>query len=164
MARWSCRLFRFDMVQGLGPQPPGMSALVLDTNIVLDLLASRNPRARALAPGHWRTQQQLAALATAPMREELARVLAYPEPGRRGAGPARPERRGRDGAARPAGVGGRCGAALCLALVGDPDDQMFIDLAVAHRAQLLSKDALVLRLARRLLPLGAQRQAAAAGA
>ena len=36
----------------------------------------------------------------------------------------------------------------------DPDDQMFIDLAVAHRAQLLSKDALVLRLARRLRPLG----------
>jgi hypothetical protein len=31
---------------------------------------------------------------------------------------------------------------------------MFIDLAVAHRAQLLSKDALVLRLAKRLLPLG----------
>jgi len=27
-------------------------------------------------------------------------------------------------------------------------------LALAHRAQLLSKDALVLRLARRLLPLG----------
>jgi predicted nucleic acid-binding protein len=36
----------------------------------------------------------------------------------------------------------------------DPDDQMFIDLAVAHRAVLLSKDALVLRLAKRLLPLG----------
>ena len=34
------------------------------------------------------------------------------------------------------------------------DDQMFIDLAAARRARLLSKDALVLRLAKRLLPLG----------
>ena len=45
-------------------------------------------------------------------------------------------------------------APRCAVRCRDPDDQMFIDLAVAHRAQLLSKDALVLRLARRLLPLG----------
>jgi predicted nucleic acid-binding protein len=36
----------------------------------------------------------------------------------------------------------------------DPDDQIFIDLAVAHRAELLSKDALVLRLRKRLAALG----------
>jgi PTS system nitrogen regulatory IIA component len=45
-------------------------------------------------------------------------------------------------------------APRCAVRCRDPDDQMFIDLAVAHRAQLLSKDALVLRLAKRLLPLG----------
>ena len=36
----------------------------------------------------------------------------------------------------------------------DPDDQIFIDLAVQLRATLLSKDARVLGLARRLQPLG----------
>jgi predicted nucleic acid-binding protein len=45
-------------------------------------------------------------------------------------------------------------APRCAVRCRDPDDQMFIDLAVAHRALLLSKDALVLRLAKRLLPLG----------
>jgi len=37
----------------------------------------------------------------------------------------------------------------------DPDDQKFIDLAVAHSALLLSKDAAVLRMARRLQARGA---------
>jgi predicted nucleic acid-binding protein len=32
----------------------------------------------------------------------------------------------------------------------DPDDQMFIDLAVAHRSMLLSKDAAVLAMTKRL--------------
>ena len=32
----------------------------------------------------------------------------------------------------------------------DPDDQMFIDLAVAHRCMLLSKDAAVLSMTKRL--------------
>jgi predicted nucleic acid-binding protein len=36
----------------------------------------------------------------------------------------------------------------------DADDQKFIDLAVAHRAALVSKDDQVLRLARRLATLG----------
>jgi predicted nucleic acid-binding protein len=33
---------------------------------------------------------------------------------------------------------------------GDPDDQKFIDLAVAHRCTLLSKDREVLRMRKRL--------------
>ena len=36
----------------------------------------------------------------------------------------------------------------------DADDQKFIDLAAAHRAQLLSKDKAVLCMARRLKTLG----------
>jgi predicted nucleic acid-binding protein len=36
----------------------------------------------------------------------------------------------------------------------DPDDQKFIDLAAAHAATLLSKDAQVLTMARRLQRLG----------
>jgi predicted nucleic acid-binding protein len=36
----------------------------------------------------------------------------------------------------------------------DPDDQCFIDLAVAHRAQLLSKDKAILCMRKRLLALG----------
>ena len=36
----------------------------------------------------------------------------------------------------------------------DPDDQKFIDLAVAHTATLLSKDRLVLKLGKRLLTTG----------
>jgi len=36
---------------------------------------------------------------------------------------------------------------------GDPDDQKFIDLAVAHRCTLLSKDFEVLRMRKRLAQL-----------
>lgn len=36
----------------------------------------------------------------------------------------------------------------------DPDDQQFIDLAVAHQAVLLSKDKAVLVMRKRLLKLG----------
>jgi predicted nucleic acid-binding protein len=36
----------------------------------------------------------------------------------------------------------------------DADDQKFIDLAVAHRAPLLSKDRAVLSMTKRLLTLG----------
>jgi predicted nucleic acid-binding protein len=42
----------------------------------------------------------------------------------------------------------------------DPDDQRFIDLAVAHRCLVLSKDNAVLCMAKRLLALGASARAA----
>ena len=127
-----------------------MSALVLDTNIVLDLLLFQNPQAQGLRQAL--DQQQLRWLATPPMREELARVLAYPKIA---AVLARLDNNVArllaqwDAQVSVVGVAPRC-AVRCR----DPDDQMFIDLAVAHRALLLSKDALVLRLAKRLLPLG----------
>ena len=40
------------------------------------------------------------------------------------------------------------------AVCKDPDDQRFIDLAVAHRATLLSKDKAVLRLSKKLFAHG----------
>jgi putative PIN family toxin of toxin-antitoxin system len=127
-----------------------MSAVVLDTNIVLDLLLFQNPQAQGLRQAL--DQQQLRWLATAPMRAELARVLAYSKIAvvlaRLGQSVAQLLAQW-DALVSMVEVAPRC-EVRCR----DPDDQMFIDLAVAHRAQLLSKDALVLRLAKRLLPLG----------
>lgn len=45
-------------------------------------------------------------------------------------------------------------APRCTAICKDPDDQRFIDLAVTHRALLLSKDKAVLCMKKRLLVLG----------
>jgi putative PIN family toxin of toxin-antitoxin system len=130
--------------------------LVIDTNVVLDLLVFGDPGARPLherlAAGslHW--------LATAPMREELARVLAYPKLAPRVAfhrGDAASVLEDFDRHARLVEVPAK--AALTC---GDPDDQKFIDLAVAHRCLLLSKDDEVLRMRKRLA--GLQVTAAAA--
>ena len=127
-----------------------MSALVLDTNIVLDLLLFQNPQAQGLRQAL--DQQQLQWLATVPMREELARVLAYPKIA---AVLARLDHNMATLLMQwDARVSVVAVAPRCTVRCRDPDDQMFIDLAVAHRAVLLSKDALVLRLAKRLLPLG----------
>jgi putative PIN family toxin of toxin-antitoxin system len=124
--------------------------VVLDTNIVLDLLLFQNPQAQGLRQAL--DQQQLRWLATAPMRAELVRVLAYPKIAvvlARLDHSVAPLLAQWDAGVLLVEVAPRC-AVRCR----DPDDQMFIDLAMAHRAQLLSKDALVLRLAKRLLPLG----------
>ena len=124
--------------------------LVLDTNIVLDLFVFEDPATAALRerladPGsRW--------LATAAMREELLRVLGYPAIAARLSARARPaaevlaafDRHTQTVAAAPKA------AFVCK----DADDQKFIDLAVAHRAALVSKDDQVLRLARRLATLG----------
>jgi predicted nucleic acid-binding protein len=123
--------------------------LVLDTNVVLDLLVFGDVGARSIAEGlragtfRW--------LATAAMREELARVLAYPKLAPRVAF----HRGGPDAVLadfdRDAGLvpePPRAGLTC-----GDPDDQKFIDLAVAHRCTLLSKDYEVLRMRKRLAQL-----------
>lgn len=125
-------------------------ALVLDTNIVLDLLVFADPAAAplraALAAGERRW------LATAAMREELARVLAYPQIVPRLAW---------YGLDAPGVLAAYDGQTRCVepaprapVTCRDPDDQRFIDLAVAHGAGLLSKDHAVLRLRRRLQALG----------
>jgi putative PIN family toxin of toxin-antitoxin system len=123
--------------------------LVLDTNVVLDMLVFADPAAQPLAEGlrdgalHW--------LATSAMREELARVLAYPKLAARVAfhrGDAAAVLRDFDERARIVAAPDKA-SVTC----GDPDDQKFIDLAVAHRCLLLSKDDEVLRMKKRLAAL-----------
>ncbi len=128
---------------------PG-TAIVLDTNIVLDLFVFGDPATvplcEALAE---RTQQWIA---TPAMREELARVLAYPQIVKSLA---------HHGIAAVA-VLSQFDAQVQVVDVApkasvtckDPDDQKFIDLAVANGAQLLSKDNAVLCMAKRLQTLG----------
>ena len=126
--------------------------LVLDTNIVLDLLVFDDAQVRPVKAGleagafRW--------IATAAMREELARVLAYPKLAARVAFH-------RGDAASVLGDFDRHATLMDVpakapVTCGDPDDQKFIDLAVAHRCTLLSKDFEVLRMKKRLAALQVQ--------
>jgi putative PIN family toxin of toxin-antitoxin system len=125
-------------------------AVVIDTNIVLDLWVYQDPATPLLLAAL--QQGQLRWLATAPMREELLRVLDYPHIA---------QRRTRDGLSAQAVldqfealVHFQDPAPKAAYICKDADDQKFIDLAVAHRALLLSKDKQVLRLTNRLARLG----------
>jgi putative PIN family toxin of toxin-antitoxin system len=123
--------------------------LVIDTNVVLDLLVFSDPAARPLHEGM--AAGSLRWLATAPMREELARVLAYPKLAARVAfhrGSADSVLADFDRHAELVEVPPKA-EVTC----GDPDDQKFIDLAIAHRCLLLSKDDEVLRMRKRLARL-----------
>jgi predicted nucleic acid-binding protein len=129
-----------------------MQPLVLDTNIVLDLFVFEDPKARALrAALHGRAARWLA---TEAMREELARVLGYPHIA------ARMAARGIGAGAVLRGFADHAElvaeAARAPFACKDPDDQKFIDLAVAHRCALLSKDAQVLCMRRRLARVGVE--------
>jgi putative PIN family toxin of toxin-antitoxin system len=137
------------------PVPPATGAyVVIDTNIVLDLFVFQDPATHALnqALGAALTLGQPRWLATAAMREELARVLDYPQVLKRMAFYARSstEVLGHfDRLSRRVGVAPKA-SVTCK----DPDDQKFIDLAVAHGAALLSKDRAVLCMAKRMRLLG----------
>ena len=123
---------------------------VIDTNIVLDLWLFEDP---ATAPLRAALQSGLIAhLATRSMRDELERVLTYPHIIKR---MAKSKLQAQDILSRfdehhllaePAGK------APCTCK--DPDDQKFIDLAVAHAVPLLSKDAAILCMKKRLLQSG----------
>jgi putative PIN family toxin of toxin-antitoxin system len=123
--------------------------LVLDTNIVLDVLVFGDPAARPLSERL--RDGSLRWLATPAMREELARVLAYPKLAVRVA-----FHRG-DAASVLADFDRHAtivdAPTKAPVTCGDPDDQKFIDLAVAHRCPLLSKDYEVLRMKKRLAQL-----------
>ena len=130
--------------------------IVLDTNIVLDLFVFDDALARPL-----RSRLEggtLQWLATLPMRDELQRVLAYPQivPRldyyRRSAGEVLAQF---DQMATLKAV-----AAKAALTCSDPDDQKFIDLAVSWQALLLSKDRAVLSMSKRLLQHGVRAQAA----
>jgi putative PIN family toxin of toxin-antitoxin system len=120
--------------------------LVLDTNIVLDVFVFDDAAARPVLAALRDGSQQW--LATAAMRSELERVLAYPQIVPRLAFYR----------LQPSDVMGAfdCHARLvdvppkAPVTCSDPDDQKFIDLAVACQAQLLSKDQAVLSMRKRL--------------
>jgi len=130
--------------------PASVATVVLDTNIVLDLLVFADPMTLTLHDAL--STGSVAWLATVAMRDELVRVLAYPAL----QGPMATR------ALQPAQVLSRYDqccrmqppAVRCMVRCSDPDDQQFIDLAVAHRAMLLSKDKAVLQLRKRLVLRG----------
>lgn len=123
--------------------------IVLDTNIVLDVLIFNDTAAEPVRVGlrdgslHW--------IATTPMRDELARVLDYPQIAKRVqfyqlTTEAVLEQF--DAMAQIVPV-----ATKAPVTCKDADDQKFIDLAVAHQSILLSKDKAVLCMRKRLLAL-----------
>ncbi len=121
--------------------------IVIDTNIVLDLFVFKDPLAQPLALAL--ANQTYKWIATAPMRDELERVLDYPNIALR-----------LDAAQITAtGVLAQFDAQVqwmdvaprATLICRDPDDQKFIDLALAHQTILLSKDRAVLCMAKRLL-------------
>ncbi|HET8744226.1 MAG TPA: putative toxin-antitoxin system toxin component, PIN family [Ramlibacter sp.] len=123
--------------------------LVLDTNIVLDLLVFDDPQVQPLFERL--RAGELRWLATAAMREELARVLRYPQL----AGRVSAQRGSEEAVLADFDRHARLVEPPGPASVScrDPDDQKFIDLAVAHRCTLLSKDREVLRLRKHLQKL-----------
>lgn len=128
------------------------SAVVIDTNLVLDLFVFRDGAVQALHAAL--RQGSVRWLATAAMRGELERVLGYPRVLPRLAPPGPSAHDVLAAFDRWATV--VAPAAPASVRCRDPDDQPFIDLAVAHGALLLSKDAQVLGTARRVALLGAR--------
>ncbi len=129
--------------------------LILDTNIILDLFVFNDPDLAALKPALLAglENKQLNWIATTDMRIELERVLTYPK-------------------IMPRMVFYQVTADDVLAKFDqlatlvepacrakwackDPDDQRFIDLAMQHKATLLSKDQAILCMAKRMLTAGA---------
>ena len=133
------------------------SLVVIDTNIALDLLVFEDPAwgplTARLAAGELRW------LATVAMRTELERVLGYPLIARRMA------QRELQAPAVLADFDARVHVVETVpprapCVCSDPDDQVFNDLAVAHKALLLIKDRAVLSMKKRLALRGVVVQAA----
>jgi putative PIN family toxin of toxin-antitoxin system len=137
-----------------------LKRVVLDTNIVLDMFVFNDPAtltlksaiktSKAAGPLQW--------IATPVMRDELERVLTYPHIALKLVFykiSAEFVLAQFDQSARMEPV-----AAKAPVACKDPDDQKFIDLAVAHQALLLSKDNAVLCMKKRLLGLGVVAQTA----
>ena len=129
---------------------PSAQAWVIDTNIVLDLWLFEDP---ATIPLRAALQSgAISHLATASMRDELERVLTYPHLVKRMAKSNIQAQNILNRfdeyllAAEP--------AAKAACTCKDPDDQKFIDLAVAHVVPLLSKDNAILCMKKRLFQSG----------
>ena len=127
-----------------------MTARVLDTNIVLDLWVFDDPLAAPLRNSLKTGGTQW--LATAPMREELARVLHYPHIARRLMTRTLTPDMVLSHFDQYAQL--QPDAPKAPYTCKDADDQKFIDLAVQHGAALHSKDAQVLCMKNRLARCG----------
>ncbi len=130
--------------------------VVLDTNIVLDVFVFSD--AAALVLRQALDNGALDWVATQAMRDELARVLAYPQIVARlhfYKLVAEDVLAHFDRHVRLTDA-----AAKAPVTCSDADDQIFIDLAVAHKAWLLSKDQAVLSMKKRLLSLDVRAQSA----
>jgi len=116
--------------------------LVLDTNVWLEWFVFDDPRVRPLVhriEGADRSR----VLATTPMLAEFAAVIARPAFG------LSPQRIVELCERQRARVEPMPDAPDCRLACTDPDDRMFIDLAVAHRADwLITRDRALLRLRR----------------
>jgi putative PIN family toxin of toxin-antitoxin system len=129
--------------------------LVLDTNIILDLFVFNDPELASLKPALLAglEQKKLNWIATPDMRIELERVLTYPKITPRMAFYQVTAVDVLDKFDQLATL--LDAASKAKWICKDPDDQRFIDLAVQHKATLLSKDQAVLCMAKRLLTVGA---------
>ncbi len=124
------------------PPPKARPVVVLDTNVILDWLVFKDPVCAGwttlIEAGAWRW------IASAEMRSEWAAVLRYPAIQAWHPDMAHAE------AAWACWAQEVPAAASCPLRCTDADDQKFIDLALAHRAQwLVTKDRALLKLARR---------------
>ena len=130
---------------------PDAPAAVIDTNTVLDWLLFDEPSVAPIAAAV--ESGQLRWLACSSMLNECEHVLSRPEMARWRPDPARVAQAwDRLAVMRPAPTIGptwpRC---------TDPDDQVFIDLAIAERATwLVTRDRALLRLRRRAAHFGVQ--------
>ena len=129
--------------------PTERPCVVLDTNVLLDMWVFQDTRT-ALVHDHVK-QAKVHWLVTAAMREELLRVLGYahivPRLAKLSVTAVEVLAEfDRWSQMQPT-------AARAPYVCKDEDDQKFIDLAVAHKALLISKDKQVLRLTNRLARL-----------
>lgn len=147
-----------ELIRSAAPAPEGGTprvAAILDTNVVLDWLVFDDPAGRAL--GAQVEAGQLRWLVCSRMLEELQDVLGRLEREPHLLRWAHRRERAWEAAQRWASLVDEP-TALPPALPlrsSDPDDQVFVDLAVGRRVGwLFSRDRAILRLARRLRPLG----------
>jgi predicted nucleic acid-binding protein len=117
--------------------------VILDTHVWLDCLVFKDGRHGALRDWLDGGPQAPVVLATEAMLNEFSQVI------RRSRFLLTPDQADRLSAAQRARVRLQPSAPDCRLPCTDPDDQCFIDLAVAHRVDaLLSRDKALLRLAK----------------
>ena len=138
------------------PLAPQTARVVIDTNIVLDAFVFNDPATQPLLLAL--STQSLTWIATQAMRDELERVLDYPKIVAR---LLRHDNSAQQVLAQFDAQARLVETALKAELsCSDPDDQKFIDLAVANQTLLLSKDEAILCMKKRLLKHAVRTQTA----